>query len=120
METYNFISISCANILGIMMGIVLLIGNSWRWKRNDRENTLLIFMLILVIMSCLAVLISTEAKIVETMNTPVPQRSGTSLLSRTKPVRARVIFVISMPSSVTTSARAKNRTKSPLSKESIR
>ena len=52
METFNFISISCANILGIMMGIVLLIGNSWRWKRNDRENTLLIFMLVLVIMTC--------------------------------------------------------------------
>lgn len=52
METFNFISISCANILGVMMGIVLLIGNSWRWKRNDRENTLLIFMLVLVIMTC--------------------------------------------------------------------
>ena len=53
METFNFISISCANILGIMMGIVLLIGNSWRWKRNDRENTLLIFMLVLVILTCI-------------------------------------------------------------------
>ncbi len=52
METFNFLSISCANILGIMMGIVLLIGNSWRWKRNDRENTLLVFMLVLVIMTC--------------------------------------------------------------------
>ena len=63
--------------------------------------------LIRLIMICLDVSIRTDAKIVETMNTAVPIKSGTSLLSRTNPVRARVMFVSSIPRSVTASARTK-------------
>ena len=50
----NYMSIYTANLLGIMLGLVLLIGNGWRWKRNDKENTLFIFMLVLVICTCVA------------------------------------------------------------------
>ncbi len=54
MATINYTSIYTANLLGVMLGLVLLIGNGWRWKRNDRENSLFIFMLILVICTCIS------------------------------------------------------------------
>ncbi len=53
MGTINFMSIYTANILGIMLGLVLLIGNGWRWKRNDKENTLFVFMLVMVMITCI-------------------------------------------------------------------
>ena len=61
-----------------------------------------------------------EEMIAETMNTAVPISSGMSLLSRTNPVRARVMFVYSMPSNVTDSARAKKIIKSSASNRSTR
>lgn len=53
MSTFNYVSIYTANVLGIMLGLVLLIGNSWRWKRSDRENVLFVFMLVLVFFTCI-------------------------------------------------------------------
>ena len=73
-----------------------------------------------LIIICREVLIRTDAKIVEIMNTAVPIRSGTSPLSSTNPVSARVIFVISIPRSVTTSERPKKRAKSSVFRESLR
>ena len=49
---------------------------------------------------------SCEARIAEIMNTAVPHSRGTFVLSRTKPVSARVIFVSSRPSSVVASVSA--------------
>ena len=53
MNNFNFTSIYTANILSVLLGLVLLIGNSWRWKRNDRANQLFIFMLALVTVTCI-------------------------------------------------------------------
>ena len=53
MGTINYVSIFTANLLSVLLGFVLLIGNSWRWKRNDRENVLLVFMLTLVMLTCI-------------------------------------------------------------------
>ena len=75
--------------------------------------------LIRLIIICLVVSIRTEAKIVDAMNTAVPISSGTSLLSRTNPVRARVMFVYSMPSSVTNSARTTKKITSSVSIQSL-
>ena len=58
------------------------------------------------IISCLEASMSCEARIAEIMNTAVPHRRGTFVLSRTKPVSARVIFVSSRPSSVVASVSA--------------
>lgn len=53
MGTFNFMSIYTADLLGVLLGFVLLIGNGWRWKRNDKENTLFVFMLIMVMTTCI-------------------------------------------------------------------
>ena len=52
MGTNNFMSVFTANLIAVLLGHVLLIGNGWRWKRNDKENTLFVFMLVLVIITC--------------------------------------------------------------------
>ncbi len=51
---FNFLSIYTANFLGFMLAITLFVGNGWRWKRNDRENTLFIFMLVLMVINCIS------------------------------------------------------------------
>ena len=75
---------------------------------------------ILLIISCLAALMSCVDRITEIMNTAVPIRRETFLLSSTKPVRARVMFVISRPRIVTASVRKQSSTKSPVFRRSFR
>lgn len=53
MDNISMLSIFTANFLGIMLALTLYVANSWRWKREDLENLLLIFMLILVGISCI-------------------------------------------------------------------
>ena len=54
MDNISMLSIFTANFLGIMLALTLYVANSWRWKREDLENLLLIFMLILVGITCIA------------------------------------------------------------------
>ena len=53
MQNIRMLSIFTTNFLGIMLALTLYTANSWRWKRDDLENMLLIFMLILVGGTCL-------------------------------------------------------------------
>ncbi|MBQ7586801.1 MAG: GGDEF domain-containing protein [Lachnospiraceae bacterium] len=53
MDNISMLSIFTANFLGIMLALTLYVANSWRWKREDLENLLLIFMLILVGITCI-------------------------------------------------------------------
>lgn len=53
MDKISMLSIFTANFLGIMLALTLYVANSWRWKREDLENLLLIFMLILIGITCI-------------------------------------------------------------------
>ncbi len=53
MENIYTVSILSTNFLGCMLGLTLYVANSWRWKRDDLENTLLILMLVLVGGTCI-------------------------------------------------------------------
>lgn len=53
MDSVYLISILSTNFLGCMLALTLYVANSWRWKRDDIENTLLIIILVLVGGTCI-------------------------------------------------------------------
>ena len=52
--TMNLLPIYTANMLGIILIIILLIGNSWRFRQSDRETKVLLVLVLVTLSACVA------------------------------------------------------------------